>query len=216
MGFKLTASVAIAILAIAGCAAPKGGNPDAKREYVRQMHDDTLQLFYNARPALRRTIQHASGYAVFSNLDVGVFIVQTGHGYGIAHNNLTGDDTYMRVAELGAGLGLGIKDFRAVLVFHNAGSYQRFVDTGLEFGVMADVAAMAGGDKGLAAGTQGQFGSAGRSVGAAGAVGVGQANPATSGSVGSGVEIYELTKNGLALRAALAGTKYWKDGGLNY
>ena len=30
-----------------------------------------------------------------------------------------------------------------------------------------------------------------------------------------GVELYQLTKNGLALQATLQGTKYWKDRDLN-
>ena len=30
-----------------------------------------------------------------------------------------------------------------------------------------------------------------------------------------GVEIYQITKNGLALQATLQGTKYWKDKDLN-
>jgi hypothetical protein len=30
-----------------------------------------------------------------------------------------------------------------------------------------------------------------------------------------GVEIYQITKNGLALQATLQGTKYWKDKKLN-
>jgi hypothetical protein len=30
-----------------------------------------------------------------------------------------------------------------------------------------------------------------------------------------GVEIYQITKNGLALQATLQGTKYWKDRDLN-
>ena len=33
--------------------------------------------------------------------------------------------------------------------------------------------------------------------------------------VGPGVELYQLTKNGLALQATIQGTKYWKDEDLN-
>ena len=33
--------------------------------------------------------------------------------------------------------------------------------------------------------------------------------------VGPGVELYQLTENGLALQATIQGTKYWKDDELN-
>ncbi|MBP7483460.1 MAG: hypothetical protein KA788_13060 [Lacunisphaera sp.] len=38
---------------------------------------------------------------------------------------------------------------------------------------------------------------------------------AAAGNVIDGVELYQLTKNGLALQATLQGTKYWKDRDLN-
>jgi hypothetical protein len=34
-------------------------------------------------------------------------------------DNKTGRDTYMKMGEVGVGLGVGIKDFRAVFVFHS-------------------------------------------------------------------------------------------------
>ncbi|MDA8527706.1 hypothetical protein N9K67_02785 [Opitutaceae bacterium] len=36
-----------------------------------------------------------------------------------------------------------------------------------------------------------------------------------SGTVLPGMEVYQLTKNGLALQATVQGTKYWKDKELN-
>ncbi|MFZ9682467.1 MAG: hypothetical protein ACO3DQ_04590 [Cephaloticoccus sp.] len=36
-----------------------------------------------------------------------------------------------------------------------------------------------------------------------------------SGSVLPGMEVYQLTKNGIALQATVQGTKYWKDPELN-
>ena len=38
---------------------------------------------------------------------------------------------------------------------------------------------------------------------------------ATAATAIPGVEVYQITKNGLALQATLQGTKYWKDRDLN-
>ena len=94
----------------------------------------------------------------------------------------------MRMAMLGVGFGLGVKDFRAVIIFKNPDALNTFVDKGWEFGGHADAAAKAG-EKGAAANV--------------------------AGDITSGMEIYQFTKSGIALQATIAGTKYWKDDDLN-
>ena len=93
----------------------------------------------------------------------------------------------MKMGEVGVGLGLGIKDFRAIFVFHDKYSLDRFVNSGLAFGGDADAAAKAG-NKGAAVG---------------------------GGVLVDGITVYQFTQSGLALQAMLKGTKYWKDDELN-
>ena len=40
----------------------------------------------------------------------------------------------MRMGEVGIGLGAGIKDFRAVFVFHDRAALERFLDVGISIG----------------------------------------------------------------------------------
>jgi lipid-binding SYLF domain-containing protein len=93
----------------------------------------------------------------------------------------------MKMGEVGLGLGLGVKDFRAVFVFDNQATFNRFVESGWEFGAHADAAAKAK-DKGGAVGGEVLI---------------------------DGITIYQLTESGLALQATIKGTKYWKDDELN-
>ena len=116
-----------------------------------------------------------------------IIFASFGGGYGVVKNNRTGKHTYMKMGEAGIGLGLGVKDFRAVFVFHSRDVLQRFIDSGWEFGGHADAAAKAG-EKGAAVGGEVLI---------------------------DGVTIYQLTESGLALQATLKGTKYWKDAELN-
>lgn len=93
----------------------------------------------------------------------------------------------MNMGEAGIGLGLGVKDFRAVFIFHDRETMSSFVNSGWEFGAHADAAAKAG-DKGGAVGGE---------------------------ILLDGVTIYQMTESGLALQATLKGTKYWKEHELN-
>ena len=62
---------------------------------------------YKAEPKTRAVINNAYGYAVFSDLGVKILFGGTGNGRGIAVNNRTKHETFMKMIELQAGLGVG-------------------------------------------------------------------------------------------------------------
>lgn len=174
----------------AGCQSPKGDSVADKRLYTNDMRTEVLEELYAAEPGTREKGQNAAGYGVFTNLASKIFVLATGSGYGVIRDNETGADTYMKMVELGGGIGIGVKKFRAVFIFNDADAMHRFVESGWEFGGDADAAA--------------QSGDSGGGVGAAG----------TSGQL-DGLEIYQMTDTGVALSATAAGTKYYKDDELN-
>lgn len=94
----------------------------------------------------------------------------------------------MKMVEVQAGLGLGVKKFRQVFVFETAAAMQSFVESGWEFGGQATAAA-----------TDGRKGGAYQ-----GAL-----------SVMPGVWVYQLTDKGLAVELTGKGTKYYKNTDLN-
>lgn len=161
---------------------------DKKRAEIQEMRQDVLERLYEDRPETRLEIKNSVGYAVFSNLGVNVIFVSGGGGKGVAKNQITGEETYMRMGSVGVGLGLGIKDFRAVFVFHDQEAFSNFVEKGWDFSGEADAAANSG-DKG------------------------GELSGATT--LSKKVNVYQYSKAGLALQATLRGTKYWQDKKLN-
>lgn len=178
---------ALCILLVAGCATPQGDTATEQRANIRQMAQDTLAEAYRLNPGLQNRVKRAAGYGVFSNRGTKFLVVSSGSGYGLVRDNRTGQDTYMRMAEVGAGLGFGIKDFRAVFVFRDAQTLNQFVNSGWDFG----------GDVGAAAKTGSQGGQV------------------SAGASAQGIEIYQFTDRGLELAATVAGTKYWRDEALN-
>jgi len=158
------------------------------RQEIQKMSRETLQMLYKYAPEARNQIKNAYGYATFSNVGVNLFLLSTENGSGLAHDNKTGKDIYMKMFSGGVGVGLGVKDFRIVFVFDNKKAFYNFVNSGWEADAQADAAAKS--DK----------------KGAAASAAV---------TVAPGVHLYKLTKNGLALQATIQGTKYWKDDELN-
>lgn len=215
MDRRLIALFGAALLLGLGCASPKGGSVPDQRSYSLDMRAGVLRDLEAARPGIGERIRNASGYAVFSNVNVQIFLIGGGQGYGVAHDNQTGRDVYMKMAQLGLGVGLGAKDFRVVFVFHDPMAFRRFVEEGWEFGADADATLITGGDRGVQASATGSIGSGGASAGGTATSAVGPDHAATANAVGSSVEIFQLTESGIALKAMIAGTKYWKDGVLN-
>lgn len=163
------------------------GSVVEKRQLVQDMRDTALSDLYMEKPDVRQQIAEAPGYAVFSNANVNLIFASFGGGYGILHNNRTGRATYLKMGEVGLGLGVGVKDFRIVLVFHTDDAMQRFEEYGVALGAQADAAAVAGNQGGAVGGEL----------------------------TLDNITVYQMTESGLALQATLKGTKYWPDPALN-
>lgn len=168
--------------------AANAKSSEKKRAEIQKMAKETLAQLYREAPHTRSKIKNAKGYAVFKSGGANIIIASVGKGKGLLHDNRTGKNTYMKMASAGFGLGLGVKDFRTVFVFKTSKAMDQFFKQGWDFSAQADAAAVAGSD--------GAEGSA-------------------AGTVMPGTDIYQMTKNGLALQATLQGTKYYKDKKLN-
>jgi len=209
------AVLALSTLALVGCISPTGATPDEKRRSAREMRADSLEAFYRAAPRLRSAVPSASGYAVFSDIDVQVFLVGGSNGYGIAHDNESGLDTYMHMAGGSLGVGVGAKDSRFLFVFHDPGSFEIFTQEGWEFGGDADAALIAGGDRGAQANATSSVTSSGAAVSGSSTAGWSDQQGSYAAGAGRRVDVFQLTKNGIVLKAALSGSRYWKDSALN-
>ncbi|HTR01369.1 MAG TPA: YSC84-related protein [Candidatus Acidoferrum sp.] len=172
--------------ALSGCTVSKQSSSQERRQAVLTMEKDTLADLYKVQPLAKAEIAAAPGYAVFSNANVNLIFASFGGGYGVVTDK-SGKHTYMKMGEVGVGLGLGLKDFRAVFVFHDQKTMDRFIRSGWEFGGHADAAAKAS-DMGAAVAGEALL---------------------------DGISVYQLTESGLALEATVKGTKYWQDGDLN-
>ena len=152
------------------------------------MAGETLNRLYRLQPKSRRFVGTSQGYAVFSNFGMKILLLGGGRGRGVVFDRRTGRATYMRMVELQAGLGFGVKRFRLVWVFRTRQALNRFTTAGWQLSGQATAAAK----------------SATKGGAAAGAI-----------AISNDVYVYQLTDKGLALELTVKGTKYYRDGKLN-
>jgi len=163
-------------------------SPDQQREKIRKMASATLTDLYKLQPSSQAAVQKSAGYAVFNNMGTNLLLLSTARGAGVAVNSKTKQDTFMKMISAGAGLGVGVKDYRVIFVFETEAALAKFMDSGWAGETQADAAAKAGKSGGAYSGGT---------------------------MVAPGVWVYQITKNGLALQLTLQGTKYSKDAELN-
>jgi len=180
----------LAALLATGLTAPAWAadkTPDEQRAEIRKACDGALATLYKAKPKLKSAVAKSAGYGCFSSFGITVLVGGAG-GRGLVHDNASGKDTYMNMGQASAGIEIGIKDYREVLVFKDAKTMHDFVENGWE--------ATAGGGASAAADSKG------------GTVEQGA-------NFGDKISIYPMTKTGLSAGGSVGGRKYWKDKDLN-
>lgn len=159
-----------------------------KQAKVLEMKDKALADLARSKPETAAEIKNAPGYAVFDNAGIHLLLLATSRGNGVVISNNGGPPFFMKMKTIGAGPGLGVKDYRVIFVFKSAAALQKFKDGGWDSTAEADAAAKTKSSGGAAS--------------------------ATGSSVGD-TRIYTITKKGIALQATLGGTKFSKDNDLN-
>jgi len=158
-----------------------------KQAEIRKVAQASLQRFYKSDPSLKRKVEQAPGYGVFTTYGLS-FLIGGAGGKGLVHERATKKDSFMSMAQASAGVQIGASESETLIIFKSDKSLRAFVDSGWE----------------LAGGGGASAGASGKTTGSQDA-----------GNVITGAEYYTLTKTGLQAGGALAGTKFWKDEELN-
>ena len=159
-----------------------------QKQEILKKNEEILQRLYQAQPKAKELIEKSVGYATFSNFGMKILIAGGGTGSGVVTNKGTNKMIYMNMAEVQAGIGLGIKTFQNIFIFQTETVLNDFVNSGWTFG--GQVTAAAKYEKN------------------------GDAYQDAS-VVAPGVLMYQLTDSGIAAEITGKGTKYYKDTNLN-
>lgn len=116
---------------------------DVNYGQVRKEIDATaaasLKKLFAAAPQAKALFEKSYGYAVFDNRKT-AFLLATGSGAGVAVNKATGKRTYMRMASLGANVGVGVQFYQSVFLFETERTFKSFITSGWEANTAADAA----------------------------------------------------------------------------
>jgi len=173
---------------LSGTVLAKEPSKKEQQAEIRKMAKETLSRLYKEQPAAKKAISKSAGYAVFSNFGMKIFFFGSGKGKGVVIEKASKKETFMKMIEGQAGLGLGAKKFRQVWVFKSRKALNDFINSGWEFGGQTTAAAKTGTKGGDMAGAI---------------------------AVDVDILLYQLTDDGLALEFTGKGTKYYKDDDLN-
>ncbi len=159
-----------------------------ERKAIQSGKTKGLKELYKVEPSAKSKIANAYGYAVFTNTGVNLFVLSSGNGKGLAINNSTGKQTYMKMISFGAGIGIGLKSYYAIFIFENKSGFDNFLISGWSADGQADATADAG-DQG--------------------------ASVSVAMNIAPGVTLYQIADKGLAAQATVQGTKFLVDDDLN-
>lgn len=184
----MTTALFVTLMTTIAFAATKQEKIEKERGEIIQLHDKTLRNLYAKVPSSRGVIKNCYGYATLSNTGIKLGILGDAHGRGLAVNNITGERLYMRMKEMGVGVGLGVKEYDLIFVIGTPEAWKNFVSGKIKFEGTADAS-----------------------------ISDGYAGGAIDGATvaAKGIWVYQMTKKGLSLEASISGTKIYADKKLN-
>lgn len=159
-----------------------------QRQDILNKNQATLKQLYEVQPKAKELIEKSAGYATFSNFGMKILIAGGGTGSGVVIDKATKKPVFMNMAEVQAGLGLGIKSFQNIFVFETVSAMNDFINSGWTFGGQVTAAAKYEKDGGAYQ---------------------------DAVVVAPGVWMYQLTDSGIAAEITGKGTKYYKNTDLN-
>ena len=178
----------LCMLTATSFAATSQEKINKERAEIDNLSVQALHRLYAKVPSAENVINSCYAYATLSNTGMKLGLFGSAHGRGLAVNNQTGEKVYMRMQEMGVGLGLGVKEYDLIFVIGTEKAWNAFIAGDIKFASSADASA-----------SDGEAGGAieGASIAA------------------NGVWVYQMTKKGLALEASINGTKIYADKKLN-
>ncbi len=176
-----------------GTAHAQLGKKDEKkieqqRQKFQKNKSTALAEMKKTYPESSAKLASSYAYAAFGNTGVNLFVLASGNGGGVARNQQTGEELYVKMISYGVGAGIGFKKYYAVFLFEDKQAFDYFLEVGWSADGQADATADTGEEGGSAA------------------VGM---------NVSRGVTLYQIADKGLALQATVQGVKYLPANELN-
>jgi hypothetical protein len=115
--------------------------PEEKRDILTDLERQTLADLVQRNPDAQAEIDRSVGYAVFSNRAAKVPLFGAGEGIGVVFDLEKGERTYLQVGRLDVGGGLGVREYRLVVLFFDPEPMHKLASGKLEIGAGVEAGA---------------------------------------------------------------------------
>jgi hypothetical protein len=153
---KLAAAI-LPLLVVFSCSSTyRAMSSQEKRDFLAELETNTLAELVEQRPETQAEVDRAVGHAVFSNRMAKIPFVGAGEGIGVVFDGKSGERTYLKVGRLDVGGGLGVREYRLVVLFFDEERLKKLAGGKLELSAGVEAGAK---DKDVGTGAGGIAGS---------------------------------------------------------
>jgi lipid-binding SYLF domain-containing protein len=150
--FGYSVLVLAALVAISCSSTYRSMSVEEKRTFLAELEEETLAELVEKLPESQADVDRAVGYAVVSNRMAKIPFVGAGEGIGVVFDAKTGERTYLKVGRLDVGGGLGVREYRLVILFFDQKLLEKLASGKLELGAGVEAGAK---DKDIGTGAAG-------------------------------------------------------------
>jgi hypothetical protein len=97
-----------------------------QRASILRVAERSLAELYRAKPGAQTAVESSFGYAVFSDFGFRFIFMEDARAMGVAVDNATRQETFMKMVELHPGSGTNGGKLRLVLIFETEGVFKTF------------------------------------------------------------------------------------------
>jgi lipid-binding SYLF domain-containing protein len=116
----MVAGTVVVLCLLSACSTSQSlvqSRNEKQRASIRRVAETALSELYRAKPSARIAVESSAGYAVFSDYGFRFIFMGDARAMGVAVNNMTKQETFMKMVELHPTSSTNGGKFRLVLVF---------------------------------------------------------------------------------------------------
>ena len=103
-----------------------------KRDATLKMSKTGLDALIKQNPEVKKQIDQAAGYAVFTTTNVNVVLIVVARGEGVLFDKRRKEPIFMQALKTGEGLGAGYQDQYQIAIFKSPGAIDQFLLTSID------------------------------------------------------------------------------------
>ena len=121
MSFNLKALViGLCLVMLGACASMPVEQREARRAEINREAEETIALVSQKSPEFTEALEQSAGYFTSRVSEATVALIGGAQGIGVLVDNQTGERTYMNIKRLDLGIGLGLREYRFIVLAEDA------------------------------------------------------------------------------------------------